>query len=107
MKVFWRFELPSRSYFSKKLTQNIYDEVHGIIKLELESAEFYAGTTDMWSSRTTDPYMSFTVHWIDDEFNYTTRSLQVRIHWSLISFISNGKIYICYHQSVLDCVIQA
>ncbi|GAA6084883.1 ceramide transfer protein isoform X1 [Tachysurus ichikawai] len=33
-------------------------------------------TTDLWSSRTTEPYISLTVHFVDEEFELKSRCLQ-------------------------------
>ena len=38
--------------------------------------EFFATTTDMWSSRTSEPYQSITVHFIDEDFNLKAHCLQ-------------------------------
>lgn len=38
--------------------------------------EFFATTTDLWSSRTTEPYQSLTVHYIDEDLNLKARCLQ-------------------------------
>ena len=36
----------------------------------------YAATTDLWSSATSAPYMSYTVHFIDQEWNLQSWCLQ-------------------------------
>ena len=38
--------------------------------------KFYAATTDLWSSVTSAPYMSYTVHFIDQEWNLQSWCLQ-------------------------------
>lgn len=38
--------------------------------------EYYAATTDLWSSRTVEPYISLTVHFINREFQLRSRCLQ-------------------------------
>lgn len=47
---------------------NIYEKVRTIIELQIESAESISFTSDIWTSRNNDPYMSLTAHYIDDEF---------------------------------------
>jgi hypothetical protein len=37
----------------------------------------FSATTDMWTSRTAESYMSFTIHWISDDYELKTRTLQV------------------------------
>ena len=39
------------------------------------SVDFYAATTDMWSSYGMTPYLGFTLHWIDDQWNLQNRCL--------------------------------
>ncbi|KAK6195114.1 hypothetical protein SNE40_000606 [Patella caerulea] len=39
-------------------------------------ATFYAATTDLWSSKTVAPYMSYTVHYINNDWQLMTRHLQ-------------------------------
>ena len=58
---------------------DIYEKIYGIVKEEINGADYFAATTDMWSSRTMDPYMSFTVHWITEDMKLHKRSLQVLI----------------------------
>ena len=37
------------------------------------SVDFYTATTDMWSSYGMMPYIGFTLHWIDDQWNLQNR----------------------------------
>ena len=39
------------------------------------SVDFYAAMTDMWSSYGMTPYLGFTLHWIDDQWNLQNRCL--------------------------------
>ncbi|XP_030610228.1 vesicle-fusing ATPase-like [Archocentrus centrarchus] len=55
----------------------MYDECVKSVKAELSEMDFYASTTDLWSSRTTEPYMSFTVHFLTCKFELITRCLEV------------------------------
>lgn len=45
---------------SQNCTQNVGKK--------LRNVECYAKTTDLWSSRTTEPYLSVTIHFINDDF---------------------------------------
>ncbi|KAK6181771.1 hypothetical protein SNE40_009558 [Patella caerulea] len=70
-----RYNLQGRKYFSSaipKLYQTVYDQ----ILEEVLMASFYAGTTDLWSSKVMEPYMSYTIHYIDQDWNLITRHLQ-------------------------------
>ena len=55
-----QYEPPSRKYLS--------DEVQG--------ATFFSATTDLWSSSASQPYLSYTVHFINDNWQLCTRCLQ-------------------------------
>lgn len=57
----------------------MFEETRELVKAELKNVEYFAATTDMWSSRTSDPYMAFTVHYIDGNFKLHARCLQVSI----------------------------
>lgn len=61
-----RYELPSRSYFSREALPQMYTEVRQTLADRLANVSHFALTSDMWSSRTCEPYMSVTVHYIQD-----------------------------------------
>ena len=71
-----RYQLPSRKYFSQQATPKLYNETGEIIVQQLESVEFFSATTDMWSSNTMEPYMSYTVHFIDSHWKRQSRCLE-------------------------------
>lgn len=75
----YRYKLPSRKHFSTKVIPRMFEETRDVVRAELRAAEYFAATTDMWSSRTTEPYMAFTIHYIDDNFQLHARCLQVSI----------------------------
>ncbi|XP_039903045.1 E3 SUMO-protein ligase ZBED1-like [Simochromis diagramma] len=71
-----RYNLPSRHYFSRVAIPALYDECHDGVAKEVATAQYFATTTDLWSSRTMEPYLSLTVHFIDMDFNMKTKCLQ-------------------------------
>lgn len=71
-----RYVLPSRTYFNQVAIPQLYGECKAKVANELENIEFYASTTDLWSSRTTEPYMSLTVHFVNSNFELCSRCLQ-------------------------------
>lgn len=71
-----RYEMPSRNYFSKVALPALYKQCREEIRKEIADLPFYATTTDLWSSRTMEPYMSLTIHYIDEDFEIKTRCLQ-------------------------------
>ena len=69
-----RYELPSRKHFSDYEIPQLYSHVRdNIVVPTLQQANCFAGTTDMWTSGTCDPYITFTIHFIDS-------------NWELLSF---------------------
>ena len=71
-----RYDLPSRKYFSNTAIPALYQSTCECVQKELDTIQFFAATTDLWSSSTSEPYMSYTVHYIDSDFNIQTRCLQ-------------------------------
>ena len=71
-----RYVIPSRTYFSQVATPDLYEKCRAKVETELSKVEYYAVTTDLWSSRTTEPYISLTVHFIDEDFELKSRCLQ-------------------------------
>ncbi|XP_018956243.2 E3 SUMO-protein ligase ZBED1-like [Cyprinus carpio] len=71
-----RYNIPSRKYFSKKALPAMYEECRGRVQTSLSMADFYASTADMWSSRTTEPYISLTVHYITSDWSLNSCCIQ-------------------------------
>lgn len=53
-----RYVLPSRHHFSRAALPALYDKRRNEVANELLNADFFAITTDLWSSRTMEPYIS-------------------------------------------------
>jgi hypothetical protein len=71
-----KYQLPSRKYFSQQAIPKLYNETRESILQQLQSTEFFSATSDMWSSNTMEPYMSYTVHFIDPDWKLQSRCLQ-------------------------------
>ena len=71
-----KYELPSRKYFSQKAIPKLYNETKDGVLQQLQHAEFFSATSDMWSSNTMEPYMSYTIHFIDPDWKLQSRCLQ-------------------------------
>ncbi|XP_059417293.1 E3 SUMO-protein ligase ZBED1-like [Carassius carassius] len=71
-----RYNIPSRTYFSRIAIPQMYEHTSDRVMLELRDVEHFACTTDLWSSRTTEPYISLTVHFIDKAFKMRSLCLQ-------------------------------
>lgn len=53
-----RYVLPSWNYFSGTALPNKYTECGEKVEREIENVAHFANTTDLWSSRTSEPYIS-------------------------------------------------
>ncbi|XP_022042867.1 E3 SUMO-protein ligase ZBED1-like [Acanthochromis polyacanthus] len=71
-----RYTVPSRKYFSDVALPQLYNTTRQKINRELKDIDFYAATTDLWSSRTMQPYMCLTVHYINESWNLRSVCLQ-------------------------------
>lgn len=71
-----RYQLPSRSFFSRTAIPALYCQVReDIEKKLLQHSAFYSATTDMWASGSTDPYISFTIHYINCDWDMCSHCL--------------------------------
>ncbi|XP_073708964.1 E3 SUMO-protein ligase ZBED1-like [Garra rufa] len=71
-----RYCLPSRNYFSSVALPDLYTRCRTTVEEELQNIHYFAATTDLWSSRTMEPYLSLTVHFITRDFKLKSRCLQ-------------------------------
>ena len=63
-----RYQLPSRKHFSEKVIPQMYAELRVRVGAIVKSATCLALTTDGWTSRAGDSYLSVTAHFIDDSY---------------------------------------
>ena len=64
------YKLPARWHFTDYEIPQLYSYIKdSVIVPALKQAKFYAGTTDLWMSGSSDPYMMFTIHFIDSSWN--------------------------------------
>ncbi|XP_077095961.1 E3 SUMO-protein ligase ZBED1-like [Siphateles boraxobius] len=61
-----RYAVPSRTYFSAVVIPGLYDKTRKAIESDLTKTESLALTTDSWTSRATQSYMTVTVHYMLD-----------------------------------------
>ncbi len=74
-----RYDLPSRSYFSRTALPELYAEVRDQVKAELEPITYFSATTDLWSSDDSlTPYISYTVHFLNNDWKLQSRCLQTK-----------------------------
>lgn len=71
-----KYIMPSRKHFSDIELPRLYGECRAKVEEELRRVSYYATTTDLWTSRTTQPYMSLTIHFIKEDWTLCSRCLQ-------------------------------
>ena len=66
-----RYEIPSRKHFSEyEIQPALYSLIkESKVKPVLAQVGCYSATTDLWTSGSCDPYITFTIHLIDEEWN--------------------------------------
>ena len=64
-----KYDLPSRKYFSKQAIPRLYSNVRCEIFSDMKEVSQYSLTTDLWTSCTTEPYITLTLHYIDSAWN--------------------------------------
>lgn len=73
-----RYTIPSRTYFSETAIPDMYDQVKADVKLQLSKASSVALTTDGWTSRATESYVTITSTHISDDWQMHNYVLQTR-----------------------------
>ena len=71
-----RYELPSCKYFSKIGIPRLYNSVKSAVEKELKEMEFFSATTDLWSSEVMHPYISLTIHFVNQLWEMKNLCLQ-------------------------------
>ena len=71
-----QYQLQSRKYFSNTATPALYASTREKVSDSISVTKHYAATANLWSSVTTAPYMSYTVHFIEQEWNLQSWCLQ-------------------------------
>jgi len=72
-----QYQLPSQKYFSNTAMSALYTSTRDKVSDSISATKHYAATTDLWPSVTsTSSYMSYTVHFIDQEWNLKSWCLQ-------------------------------
>ncbi|XP_060082377.1 E3 SUMO-protein ligase ZBED1-like [Ylistrum balloti] len=77
-----KYNIPSRPYFSKTLIPQLYEETKSSVLDELKTASHVAITTDGWTSRAVDSYITITAHYLCEHFEnweLCNRVLQTRV----------------------------
>ena len=71
-----RYDIPSAKYMSSTAIPALYEKIREQVASDITNAKYFAATTDMWSSSTMEPYLSYSIHFIDKDWVLQTKCLQ-------------------------------
>lgn len=71
-----RYVLPGRTHFATNLIPKLYEAKRSELLQSLKDASHVSLTTDGWTSRSTESYITTTVHWLSKEWCLTSAVLQ-------------------------------
>ncbi|XP_073491217.1 E3 SUMO-protein ligase ZBED1-like [Aquarana catesbeiana] len=73
-----RYNIPSRTHFSEKIVPDLYEQEKKKVVDELSRASSVALTTDGWTSRGAQSYVTITAHFITADWEMRSPVLQTR-----------------------------
>ncbi|KAF0023384.1 hypothetical protein F2P81_024014 [Scophthalmus maximus] len=73
-----RYDIPSRTHFSEKIVPDLDEQEKKKVVDELSRASSVALTTDGWTSRGTESYVTITAHFITADWEMRSLVLQTR-----------------------------
>ena len=73
-----RYQLPTHKHFTKVAVPALVNQVKSKIEEQIKSKQldYFSATTDLWTSAAGDPYMTFTTHYIDNNWELKSYCLQ-------------------------------
>ena len=69
--------MPNTRQLTRKCLPELYQKHFGVVKDQLDKAEFIALTTDDWTSRAGRGYMSLTAHFVDNNWQLQAKVISV------------------------------
>ena len=72
-----RYNIPARKHFSNTVIPELYEQTRQGIVQELSNTAYVALTTDGWTSRATESYLTVTAHYITSEWEIKSSVLHV------------------------------
>lgn len=73
-----KYQIPSRKYMSEVVIPEVYTKVKNAIRAEIAKAKAISITTDIWTcTNNLLGFLSYTAHWLDEEFGLQHRVLQM------------------------------
>ena len=74
-----QYSLPSRKHFSDKVIAGLYVETKNTVMNQLKGALSVSLTTDSWTSRATQSYMTVTAHYVSQDWKMHNHVLTTRM----------------------------
>ena len=71
-----KYQLPSRKYFTEEALPRLYTATRERVSQKLASVSYFSTIANLWSSRTSEPYLSLTVHYINEAWKWQNVRLQ-------------------------------
>nr|XP_017109319.2 zinc finger BED domain-containing protein 4-like [Drosophila bipectinata] len=70
-----KYKIPSRTFFREVMLPKIYKDLRKDLECELEGVQYVAITTDGWTSRANEAYITVTCHFVNKKFQLITAVL--------------------------------
>ena len=61
-----KYQLPTRKYFSNNEIPRMYSKTVEKVKEDISTIKYFAATMDLWTSTANHPYLSCTIHFINE-----------------------------------------
>ena len=91
-----QYELASQKYFSKIAIPILYSETQDKVAAEIKDVEYFSATADMWTSKKTELYLSYTIHFVGNVWSLDTHCLQVLYLLNpFVATFSKGHALLC------------
>jgi len=91
-----RYLIPTRKTLSKKVPE-LYKKVLERVKLDVKNADGLALTMDAWTSRANESYISYTAHYLTEDFSIKNYCMKV-------DNVDESHTAINLAQNLIDCV---
>ncbi|XP_046545980.1 zinc finger BED domain-containing protein 4-like [Haliotis rubra] len=73
-----RYEIPSRTHYTNYVIPEMYKKVKSSVMESIARASSMAVTTDGWTSRSTESYITITAHYVNEDWQLENPVLQTR-----------------------------
>ena len=73
-----KYTIPSRTHFTNKVVPQLYDETKNLVLQDIAKATSLSITTDGWTSRATEGFITITTHFMRSDWTIANYVLQTR-----------------------------